>query len=71
MIQKRISSLNLKVNCYFYDIVKFRLILNNVNIFTIYEFLLYKLTKILPTIYKNKAKVAVEVPTSVFNYEES
>ena len=33
------------------------IIINNVNIFTIYESLLKSVLKILPTVYQNKAQV--------------
>ena len=57
MIQKRLRTLSTKVNGNFFDIIKIRLIMiNNVNICTIYESLIYNAMKILLTIYQNKTK---------------
>ena len=58
MIQKRSCTLITKVNWDSYDMVKSGLIMiNNVNIFTIYESLLQNVIKILPAIQHNKTKV--------------
>ena len=57
MIQKRLRTLSTKVNGNFFDIIKIRLIMiNNVNICTIYESLIYNAMTILLTIYQNKTK---------------
>ena len=51
MIQKRSCTLNAEFNWHFYDIIKICLIVvNNVNLFTMYESLLENFMKMLPTI---------------------
>ena len=58
MIQKRSYILSTKINIYFYDIVKIRvIIIQNVNIFTIYQTLFQNVISILPIIYQNKTKM--------------
>ena len=61
MIQKRSCSLSTKVNQPFHDMVKIRvIIIENVNIFTIYETLFENATTILPIKYQNKTKLLVK-----------
>ena len=61
MIQKRSCSLSTRVNQPFHDMVKIRvIIIENVNIFTIYETLFENATTILPIKYQNKTKLLVK-----------
>ena len=58
MIQKRSCSLSAKVNWIFCNMIKICLIvINNVNMFTIYESLPKNFKTILPTIHQNKTKM--------------
>ena len=58
MFQKWPCSLSTNVNRTFYDMVKIRvIIIQNVNIVTIYETLFEKAIIILPITYQNKTKM--------------
>ena len=71
MIKRRSCSLSTKVNWNFDDILKIHLTrINNANIFTIHEYLIYNVMKILPTIYQNNPKVPGKCSKSGFKYKE-
>ena len=58
MIEKRSCGLSTKVDRFFYDMVKIRvIIILNINIFTKYETLFKNIITILPITYQNKIKM--------------
>ena len=58
MILKSLRSLSTKVNRHFYDMVKIRvIIIQNINIFTIYGNLLENIITILSITYQNKTRM--------------
>ena len=58
MILKSLRSLSTEVNRHFYDMVKIRvIIIQNINIFTIYGNLLENIITILSITYQNKTRM--------------